>query len=43
MAFPFGGHPTFGEYLAWARERGCVVHSGIDGRTGRPLNPDPVS
>lgn len=29
MAFPFGGHPTFGQYLVWARdEHGCRAQSG---------------
>lgn len=36
MAFPFGGHPRFEEYLEWARrEHGCTYRSGIceiDGR-----------
>jgi hypothetical protein len=35
-AFPFGGHPTLDEYVAWAREHGCKSSSGIlsdeDGR-----------
>jgi hypothetical protein len=30
MAFPFGGHPTFAQYLAWAVERGCKIQSGVD-------------
>jgi hypothetical protein len=31
MAFPFGGHPTFAQYLAWAREQqGCTIQSGVD-------------
>ena len=29
MAFPFGGHPTLGAYIAWAvKEQGCSVQSG---------------
>lgn len=29
-AFPFGGHPTFGAYLAWANsEHGFRAQSGI--------------
>jgi hypothetical protein len=28
MAAPFGGHPTFGDYLRWALEQGCAVRSG---------------
>lgn len=23
MAFPFGGHPTLGRFLEWARDNGC--------------------
>jgi hypothetical protein len=30
MAYPFGGHPTFGQYLQWAVSKGCTVQSGID-------------
>lgn len=30
MAFPFGGHPTFGTYLQWAVEQGCKVQTGVD-------------
>jgi hypothetical protein len=29
-AFPFGGHPTFARYLAWAVQQGCTVQSGVD-------------
>lgn len=28
-AAPFGGHPTFGQYLAWAQSEGCEIKSGI--------------
>jgi hypothetical protein len=28
-AAPFGGHPTFGKYLAWASEQGCKAQSGF--------------
>lgn len=35
-AHPFGGHPTLGQYLVWARQEGCTVQSGVgsdlDGR-----------
>lgn len=36
-AYPFGGHPLFAQYIAWAIEQGCSVQSGIitDSR-GRP-------
>ncbi len=30
MAFPFGGHPTFSDYLQWAISQGCTVKSGIN-------------
>jgi hypothetical protein len=29
-AFPFGGHPTFAQYLDWAVSQGCKVLSGVD-------------
>jgi len=29
-AFPFGGHPTFAQYLQWATEQGCTVRTGVD-------------
>lgn len=37
MSAPFGGHPTFAQYLLWAREReGCTVQTGIiHGSSGR--------
>lgn len=28
-AFPFGGHPTLADYIAWAREDGCRAQSGV--------------
>jgi len=31
-AFPFGGHPTLGDYLRWAQSVGCTVQSSY-GRT----------
>lgn len=30
MAFPFGGHPTFRDYITWAVQQGCAVQSGVD-------------
>lgn len=30
VAFPFGGHPTLAEYVAWALTQGCKVQSGVD-------------
>lgn len=35
MAAPFGGHPTFGAYLVWARD----VH-GFRAQTGFGADPD---
>jgi len=35
MAGPFGNHPTFGDYLRWAKEQGCAVTSGYG--PGGPL------
>jgi hypothetical protein len=29
-AFPFGGHPTFAQYLDWAISQGCEVKTGVD-------------
>jgi hypothetical protein len=28
MSTPFGGHPTFGQYIQWAITQGCAVQSG---------------
>ncbi len=28
MAYPFGNHPTLGEYIVWAQEQGCQSLSG---------------
>jgi hypothetical protein len=30
VAFPFGGHPTFAQYLQWAAAQGCKVQIGVD-------------
>jgi hypothetical protein len=30
MASPFGGHPTFAQYIEWAVKQGCSVESGVD-------------
>jgi hypothetical protein len=40
MSFPFGGHPTFGQYMAWAAQRGCQVNSGV---RSSPNDGAPVS
>lgn len=34
-AYPFGGHPTFGEYLDWARQQGCMVQCRVHLEGGR--------
>ncbi len=28
MSQPFGNHPTFSQYLAWAKSEGCKVQTG---------------
>ena len=28
-AYPFGGHPTLAQYIAWARTQGCKAQSGV--------------
>ena len=40
MSSPFGGHPTFQQYLEWARtEAGCEIKQGvIQDDEGRPFN-----
>lgn len=39
MAQPFGGHPTLGQYLAWARGEGCKVTQGYThAPDGRPYS-----
>lgn len=30
VAFPFGGHPTLSQYLAWAVQEGCTLQHGVD-------------
>lgn len=29
MSLPFGGHPTLGQYMAWATKAGCTVKQGV--------------
>src|SRR3954466_5325867 len=38
MAFPFGGHPTLGRFVEWARENGCrsEIKLRTHTETGRP-------
>lgn len=28
-AAPFGKHPKLAEYIAWAKDQGCTVESGV--------------
>lgn len=36
MAYPFGGHPRFEEYLEWARRNhGCTYRCGITQLDGK--------
>lgn len=37
MALPFGNHPTFGQYLLWARDQGCTVRWGVNQGTGQSV------
>jgi hypothetical protein len=37
VAFPFGDHPTFAEYIAWARTQRCTVAHGVDTRQSIPV------
>ncbi len=38
MAFPFGGHPTLGRFLEWARDNGCTAEIKLrtHSTNGRP-------
>mgnify|MGYP003394684193 CR=1 FL=1 len=29
MSMPFGGHPTFGEYIAWTKSQKCEISFGV--------------
>jgi len=29
MSAPFGGHPTFAQYLVWAKSQGCTIEQGV--------------
>jgi hypothetical protein len=44
VAFPFGGHPTFGRYIDWVVSQGCTVQVGVDTqrsiRVTRIVSPD---
>ena len=35
-AYPFGGHPTFAQYIAWAVRHGCMVKTGVFVLEGQP-------
>jgi hypothetical protein len=37
-AFPFGGHPTFGQYITWAVHQGCTVKNGVILVEGQPYS-----
>jgi hypothetical protein len=39
-ASPFGGHPTFAEYLAWAKGQGCAIKYGISPDASRVVMID---
>lgn len=36
-SFPFGGHPTFAQYIEWAVSQGCTVQSGVDSQQSMSL------
>lgn len=39
MSTPFGGHPTFAQYCAWAQSQGCTIKQGVGtGADGRPYS-----
>lgn len=38
MAHPFGGHPTFAQYLGWAKKQGCEIKQGIIHGDDGPYN-----
>lgn len=42
MARPFGGHPTFAQYLQWAKAQGCTIQTGVIGVHGvtKIVSPD---
>lgn len=37
MAYPFGGHPRFDEYIQWAVGQGCICRSGVRKVRGRSV------
>jgi hypothetical protein len=37
-AFPFGGHPTIGEYIEWALHEGCTVKDSVISVEGEPYS-----
>jgi hypothetical protein len=42
-ASPFGGHPTFADYLAWAKGQGCTVKYGVNPDGSRVIMIDDPS
>ena len=37
MAFPFIRHPSFSEYIDWAKIQGCIVEYTSDQLTGQQI------
>lgn len=29
MSYPFGGHPTLGDFLSWLEQEGCTVATNV--------------
>jgi len=38
VAFPFGGSPTFGQYVEWAVQQGCMVKTDLFLVKGEPYS-----
>src|SRR6266568_473654 len=38
VAFPFGGYPTFGQYVEWAVQQGCMVKTDLFLVKGEPYS-----
>jgi hypothetical protein len=39
VSTPFGGHPSFAQYIAWAESEGCSIKQGVaNGADGRPYS-----
>jgi hypothetical protein len=37
MAYPFGGHPTLFDYIAWCNQQGCTTKSSLTVVGGRSV------